>query len=311
MLSRNVMRYCLLLMMLICCSSCGRQKSSKYLVGFSQCNLGEPYRVVMNAAAAAEAGNHSEMEVVYSDAQKDNSKQVADVEAFLRQRVDLLIISPNEAKPLTAVVRKAYEGGTPVLVLDRSVEGDAYTCFIGADNREIGRRAGEQVVKMLQEKGRIVEIKGMPGSPPAIERSEGFREVIRKYPGLEIIHDPVANWERDEGKTQMEIALKAHEKIDLVYAHNDPMAIGAWLATKASNRDSLIQFVGIDALPGPDGGIKAVLDGKLAATFVYPNCGKEAIQIAARILNGEKVPKRMALETALITRENAAQFYKP
>jgi ribose transport system substrate-binding protein len=109
----------------------------------------------------------------------------------------------------------------------------------------------------------------------------------------------------------MEIALKAHEKIDLVYAHNDPMAIGAWLAAKASNRDTLIQFVDINALPGPDGGIKAVLGGKLAATFVYPNCGKEAIRVATRILKGEKVPKRVALETALITRENAALFYKP
>ena len=157
---------------------------------------------------------------------------------------------PTRPSP-TAVVRKAFEAGTPVLVLDRSVEGDAYTCFIGADNRRNRpARAGEQIVKMLQGKGRIVEIKGMPGSPPAIERSEGFREVIQKQLDWRLFITR-SELERDEGKTQMEIALKAHEKIDLVYAHNDPMAIGAWLAAKASNRDTLIQLSESTLCPAP------------------------------------------------------------
>jgi len=287
---------------------CGRSGSSRFLVGFSQCNLGEPWRVAMNAAAEREAKNHPDLQVVYSDAAQDNSKQVADVETFLRQKIDLLIISPNEARPLTEVVARAYRSGVPVIVLDRAIEGDTYTCFIGADNREIGRAAGEYAARLLGGAGSVVEIKGLPGSPPARDRSEGFREAIAKVPGIRIVHDPVANWLREEALTQMEIALRAHERIDLVYGHNDPMAVGAYLAAKAAGREGEMKFIGIDALPGPEGGVQEVLSGRLAATFVYPTCGKEAIETAHRILKGETVPRRITLPTVLVTKENAAQW---
>ncbi len=288
--------------------ACGRSRKSRFLVGFSQCNLGEPWRVAMNKAAQDEARKYPDMEVVYSDAQQDNSKQVADVETFLRQRIDLLIISPNEAKPLTAIVARAYNQGLPVIVLDRAIEGETYTCFIGADNREIGREAGEYTARLLNGKGDIVEIQGLPGSPPARDRGDGFHEAISKYPGLRVVHNPVANWLREEALTQMEIALKAQPHIDLVYAHNDPMAVGAYLAAKAAGREREMKFIGIDALPGPEGGVQEVLEGRLAATFVYPTCGKEAIETAHRILLGEAVPKRITLKTALVTKENAPEY---
>jgi ribose transport system substrate-binding protein len=293
---------------LVAFQACGRSGSSRFLVGFSQCTLGEPWRVAMNAAAQQEAKNHPDLQVVYSDAAQDNSKQVADVETFLRQKIDLLIISPNEARPLTEVVARAYRSGVPVIVLDRAIEGDTYTCFIGADNREIGRAAGEYAARLLGGSGSVVEIKGLPGSPPARDRSEGFREAIAKSPGIRIVHDPVANWLREEALTQMEIALRAHERIDLVYGHNDPMAVGAYLAAKAAGREGETKFIGIDALPGPEGGVQEVLSGRLAATFVYPTCGKEAIETAHRIFKGETVPRKITLPTALVTRENAAQW---
>src|SRR5262245_60113180 len=140
------MRYARHLLLLIAGAtllSCGRERSGKYLIGFSQANLGEPWRVAMNAEVAARAKDFADLEIVYADAQQDNAKQVADVENFLRQKIDLLIISPNEAKPLTAVVKRAFESKIPVIVLDRNIEGDTYTTFIGADNRAIGRAAGE------------------------------------------------------------------------------------------------------------------------------------------------------------------------
>ena len=183
-------------------------------------------------------------------------------------------------------------------MLDRAIEGDTYTTFIGADNREIGKAAGEFVAKILKGKGDVVEIKGLPGSPPARDRSEGFREAIAAFPDIHIVHDPVANWLREEAMAQMESALSAHEKIDLVYAHNDPMAMGAFLAAKAKGRDGQMLFVGIDALPGLDGGRQAVADGKLSATFIYPTGGKEAIDVAEKIFKGEKVPKKIVLPTA-------------
>jgi ribose transport system substrate-binding protein len=281
-------------------AACGREQGTKKRIGFSQANLGEPWRVAMNADIAEAAKGHPELEFVYADAQQDNAKQVADVENFLRQKIDLLIISPNEAKPLTAVVKRVYDAKIPVVVLDRSIEGETYTTFIGADNRAIGRAAGEYVGKLLSGKGNIVEIKGLPGSTPAIDRSEGFREAIATFPDIRIIHDPVANWLREEAMSQMEAALSAHPKIDLVYAHNDPMAVGAYLAAKAKGRDAAMKFIGIDALPGLDGGRQAVKDRKLAATFVYPTGGKEAVDVAAKILRGESVPHRITLPTEMV-----------
>lgn len=283
-------------------AACGREQGDQKLIGFSQANLGEPWRVAMNAEIAAAAAQHPELKVVYADAQQDNARQVADVESFLRQKVDLLIISPNEAKPLTPVVKRAFESGIPVIVLDREIEGDSYTTFIGADNRAIGKAAGDFVAELLGGTGRVVEIKGLPGSTPARDRSDGFREAIAAHPGISIIHDPVANWLREEAMAQMESALSAHDRIDLVYAHNDPMAVGAWLAARAKGREGEMKFVGIDGLPGLDGGRQAVTDGKLAATFVYPTGGREAIDIAVKILRGDSVAHRITLATERITR---------
>jgi len=282
--------------------ACGRPRQGKHLIGFSQANLGEPWRVAMNAEVSARALDFPDLEVVYADAQQDNAKQVADVESFLRQKIDLLIISPNEAKPLTPIVKRAFELRIPVIVLDREIEGDSYTTFIGANNRDIGKAAGEFIATLLGGKGDLVEIKGLPGSTPARDRSDGFREAIAKFPQIHIVHDPVANWLREEAMAQMESALSANAKIDLVYAHNDPMAMGAYLAARAKGREQAIKFVGIDGLPGLDGGRQAVSDGKLAATFVYPTGGKEAVEMAARILRGEKVPHRVTLATERITR---------
>lgn len=290
-------------------SACGGQRrEGQFVIGFSQCNKAEPWRTWMDSSLLAEAAKHPGIEVLYADAQQDNSKQVADVETFLRQRVDLLIISPNEAKPLTAIVKRVYDSGTPVIVLDRSVEGDAYTTFIGADNREIGRAAGAYAAELLGGKGRIVELKGLPGSPPAVDRSEGFREVVAKFPGIAIVADPVADWLRDKAREQAEAALRANEQVDLIYGHNDPMAMGAYLAATAMNRSNGLKTIGIDGLPGPEGGAKAVMDGKLDATFLYPNCGKEAIETAVKILDKKPVPKRLTLTTARITKANAAAF---
>jgi ribose transport system substrate-binding protein len=299
----------LILVMALLAAACNRGGAAdKFVIGFSQANKAEPWRTWMDDSLMKEAAKHPNLEVRYADAQQDNSKQVADVENFLRQRVDMLIISPNEAKPLTDVVKRVYESGVPVIVLDRGIEGDSYTTFIGADNREIGKAAGEYAAQLLGGKGSVVEIKGLPGSTPAIDRSAGFREAIGKYPGIKIVADPVADWLRDKGREQAEAALRANEKIDLVYGHNDPMAMGAYLAAKAMNRAAGLKFIGIDGLPGAEGGAKAVEDGKLDATFLYPNCGKEAIETAVKILNKESTPKKITLPTARVTRENASQF---
>ncbi|SCF04926.1 monosaccharide ABC transporter substrate-binding protein, CUT2 family [Micromonospora coriariae] len=291
-------------------SQCGSGK--EFLIGMSQANNAEPYRQVMNDDVNTAAKTVPGFRVVVADAAQDNSKQVADVENFLSQGINLLIISPNEAKPLTGVVKKAYDQGIPVIVLDRKVEGDAYTAFIGGDNVAIGKAAGEYYAKtLLPQGGKVVEISGLPGSTPAAERAQGFRDGIASNPKIEIVATQTAEWLREKGQSVMDAMLKAQPKIDAVYAHNDPMAEGAYLAAKAAGKETAIKFTGIDALPVPSGGIKAVEQGRLQATFQYATGGREAIDLAKKILVDctKDVPKSTTLGTMQITKDNAAQAY--
>lgn len=283
----------------------------KYTIGMSQANVAEPYRQRMDDDIRAAAEEVSQFDVKFADAAQDNAKQVADVENYITQQIDLLIISPNEAKPLTAVVKKAFDKGIPVIVLDRKVEGDAYTGFIGGDNVQIGSEAGKYVAeKLLPQGGSIVELKGLAGATPQAERHQGFVDAIKANPKLKIVADAGGDWLREKGQAQMDALLKANPKIDVVYAHNDPMAEGAYLAAKAVGREKEMKFLGIDALPIPSGGIKAVEQGRLSATFTYPTNGKEAIAAAKKILvDCGSIEKSQILPTRLIDASNAAQIY--
>ncbi|MEU4569984.1 substrate-binding domain-containing protein [Micromonospora sp. NPDC023956] len=289
---------------------CGTGKD--FLIGMSQANNAEPYRQVMNNDVQTAAKSVPGFSVVVSDAAQDNSKQVADVENFLTQRIDLLIISPNEAKPLTAAVQKVYDRGIPVIVLDRKVEGEAYTAFVGGDNVAIGRAAGEYYAKtLLPDGGKVIEITGLPGSTPAAERAQGFREGIAGNPKIEVVASQPGDWLREKGQSVADALLKTHPDAAAVYAHNDPMAEGAYLAAKAAGLHTRVKFTGIDALPVPSGGIKAVEQGRLAATFQYATGGREAVDLARRLLVdcAKDVPRVTTLATMQITRENAAETY--
>jgi ribose transport system substrate-binding protein len=283
----------------------------KYTIGMSQANVAEPYRQRMDDDIRVAAKEVPQFDVKFADAAQDNAKQVADVENYITQQIDLLIISPNEAKPLTAVVKKAYDKGIPVIVLDRKVEGDAYTGFIGGDNVQIGSEAGKYVAeKLLPAGGNVVELKGLAGATPQAERHQGFVDAIKANPRIKIIADASGDWLREKGQAQMDALLKANPKIDVVYAHNDPMAEGAYLAAKAVGREKQMKFLGIDALPIPSGGIKAVEQGRLSATFTYPTNGKEAIAAAKKILvDCGTIEKSQILPTRLIDAANAAQIY--
>ncbi|MFC7622395.1 substrate-binding domain-containing protein [Microlunatus sp. GCM10028923] len=290
--------------------NCGPDQ--EYAIGMSQANNAEPYREVMNSDITTAAAAVPGFKVTVADAAQDNSKQVSQVENFITQQIDLLIISPNEAKPLTAVVKKAYDAGIPVIVLDRKVEGDAYTAFIGGDNVAIGKAAGEYYAEtLLPDGGKVVEISGLAGSTPAAERAQGFREGIAGNDKIEIVATQSGEWLREKGQSVMDALLKANPDIDAVYAHNDPMAEGAYLAADQAKLADKIKFTGIDALPIPSGGIKAVEQGRLQATFVYATGGREAIDLAKQILVDCKkdVPKSTTLGTDQITKENATEMY--
>jgi len=191
-----------------------------------------------------------------------------------------------------------------VIVLDREVNGDQYTAFIGADNKKIGREAGKFAAKLLGGKGAIVELKGLMTSSPGRDRHAGFLEglALERNPDLKIVFEADMQWLEPNARREMESALAAHKHIDLVYAHNDPGAHGAYLAAKSAGRERSMKFVGIDALPHE--GVSYVKQGLLDATFAYPTGGEEAIAMARRVLNGEKVEKRVTLGTRLFNKEN-------
>jgi ribose transport system substrate-binding protein len=278
-----------------------------YTIGMSQCNLGEPWRQQMNADIRKAAEAHANLEVIFKDAQNDSLVQRSHVEEFVSQGVDLIIISPREAAPLTKPVAEAYEAGVPVIVLDRAVLGDKYTCFIGADNKQIGRAAGEWIRKTLDGKGKIVELKGLMTSIPGQDRHTGFLEGLdaKSHPGLEVIFEADMQWLEPNARKEMESALSRFGDIDLVYAHNDPGAHGAFLAAKAASREKDMLFVGIDALQHE--GIMYVRQGIMDATFQYPTGGAEAIDVALDILSGKQVEKNIVLGTRLFTKENVKQ----
>jgi ribose transport system substrate-binding protein len=276
----------------------------QWTIGMSQCNLGEPWRVQMNLDIKNEADNHPEIKVVYKDAQNDSLKQRSQIEEFINAGVDLIIVSPKEAAPLTPPVASAYDDGIPVIVLDRRILGEKYTCFIGADNKKIGKAAGEWIVNRLGGKGRVVELKGLMTSTPGQDRHTGFREGL-KGSEIDIIFEADMKWLEPEARKEMESALARFENIDLVYAHNDPGAHGAYLAAKATGREEDILFVGIDALPHE--GQIYVKQGILAASFEYPTGGKEAIQIALDIFDGNAVEKEIVLSSRVFTKENIDQ----
>jgi ribose transport system substrate-binding protein len=273
-------------------------QQAKYTIGMSQCNLGEPWRVQMNADIKKATEAHPEIKVIYKDAQNDNLRQSAHVEEFIHAGVNLIIISPKEAAPLTKPVSEAYKKGIPVIVLDRRVLGNDYTCFIGADNKKIGRAAGKWLVKLLGGKGKIVELKGLMTSTPGQDRHSGFIEGI-KGSGIEIIFDADMKWLEPNARKEMESALARYDHIDCVYAHNDPGAHGAYLAAKAAGREGSMKFIGIDGLPHE--GQVYVRQGLLSASFEYPTGGKEAIETALDILSGKKVSKEITLKSRVFT----------
>ena len=286
------------------------EKKDKYVIGMSQCNLGEPWRVAMNDQIAMAAEKHPELEVIFADAAQDNSKQIADIENFVQMGVDLIITSPNEATPLTNAVSAAYDAGIPVILLDRKIDGDKYTQFIGADNVDMGRIAGEYIADtLLPDGGKVCEIKGLEGTSGGIDRDNGFREGIKKNDKIEIVAVNNADWLREKAITVAEEMLQTNDEIDLFLALNDPMAEGAYIAAKNAGREGDILFVGFDGLPTPDGGIRSVMDGRLSMTQVYPTGGTEAIESAYQLLvEGKELDKTLTLTSEIVTPDNAEEL---
>ena len=274
------------------------------VIGVSQCS-DDAWRRSMNEEILREASFNSDLKVKIETAFDSNQKQIRDIESFIAQGVDLLIVSPNEAIPLTPVIEKAMQAGIPVILVDRKTSNGKYTAFVGADNFQIGKEVGVYAANLLNGKGNIAEIRGLKGSTPANERHRGFMSIIQNYPDLKIVYENQGDWLRSKAKDKMSEALYQKTAIDLVFAQNDEMATGAYEAYKVNSNLKKPIILGIDALSGMDGGIQKVINGIIDATFIYPSGGEKAIQIALQILHNEPFDKENILYTAVVDKTNA------
>ena len=289
-------------------SSAASAPQKQFVIGMSQCNLGEPWRVQQDADIKAAAAKHPELKVIFKDAQNDTLRQIYGIEEFVQQEVNLIIVSPKETQPLTAPVAQAMAAGIPVIVLDRRILGTNYTCFIGGDNKQIGYAAGKWIVQALHGKGNVVELMGLMTTTPGQQRHLGFREAIAGT-DVQVIFRADMQWLQSVARMEMESALDRFPHIDLVFAANDDGAHGGYLAAQAEGRAKDMLFVGIDGLPQE--GVVWVQQGILNATFQYPTGGAEAIAEASKILHGEEVPKDIVLGSRMFDQANVDQGGQP
>lgn len=305
-----IYRFCLLICILSLTISCKREGEKKFVVGVSHSSINDSWRKAMVLDMQVKASEYPELTLQIKDAGEDNDTQIKQIREFIKQRVDLVIISANESEPVTTAAVEAFRAGIPTIIIDRKIYSEEYTTFIGADNYEIGRAAGLFINSLLKKrKTTIVEVWGREGSSSARDRHNGFSDALIHNDNV-ILKTVYGRWHAKETKENI-ATLGLFDDIDIVYAHNDVMALAAREAIMEI--DSLavkkIKFIGIDALPGKGKGIEAVSNGHLTASFVYPTGGTTAIKVAWQILNGQPVSKQYALTSALIDKDNAGTLY--
>lgn len=288
--------FCLLFLSVAC-----SRKEADYTIAVSQCSE-DDWRAQMNKEILREALFYPGVNIEVYQAHDDNVRQIQDIESLIKKKVDLLIVAPNEAEAITPVIEKVYDAGIPVILVDRKINSEKYTAYVGADNYEIGRMAGEYIADRLKGKGRVIEIAGLKGSTPAVERHRGMVEALKAAPDVQVIASVEAGWFQQKAGEVMDSLLDVYPQVDLVFAQNDRMAIGAYEKARQKKRAGQIAFVGVDAVTD---GVESVAGGRLDATFIYPTGGDKVMQVAMAILRGEPYQRENILSTALVNRANA------
>lgn len=280
----------------------------EFVIGMSQANLTEPWRISMNEEIIEAAKKYKNIKIVYKDAGGDTDKQKKDINELVDDGVDLLIVSINDSNKLTPLVRQVYKS-IPVIVLDRAVEGYDYSLYIGPDNEKIGTQAGNFVINLIgQGKGKVIEVQGVLDSSPVISRSNGFRSVLKDHKNIEISNTIVCNWQRDEAEDKVTQALQADKEVNVIFAHNDYMALGAYKAVYKLGLKN-IRIIGVDGLNGENSGLDLVSKGILSGTFTCKTGGSEAVNYAMDILNKRSdIPKKIILRSDKITVGNVNQY---
>jgi signal transduction histidine kinase/DNA-binding response OmpR family regulator len=291
------------LLLVVGCSP--EQNPKKFVIGFSQC-CDDPWRDVMNREMFRELAFHPELDFLMRIANNDSKNQVQQIRELIASGIDLLIVAPNESKPLTAVIEEVYKKGIPVILIDRKTESDQYTAYIGADNYEIGQTAAKYITNTLGGKGKVIELQLMLTISPAFERNRGFRDALREIPGMQVVEKYEILTTIEEEEKNIRQLFKDHPEVNIIFGHTDLLAETAWKVCKDLDREKDMFFVGIDGIPGTGQGIQAVENGILNASLLYPTGGSEAIKLALIILNRLPFEKTNRLQTTVINPGNAA-----
>ena len=301
---------------LIVLAGCAREKP-RYVIGVSQCSE-DIWREKQNAELRMGAYLQDNVELRFAAAYDSDERQVQQIDSLVATGIDLLIVAPNQVQTISPAIDRAFDKGIPVIVFERKTNSQKYTAFISADNYEMGRVMGEYIASQLNGKGRVMEIMGLKGSSPAIERHNGFTDALKDYPGIEIVDTLQGDWTEESAYNAMKQWLERGERnaegIDYVFGQNDRMAMGARRAMQEVTTPLALwrgaggeasRFCGIDGLPGEDGGIRLVRDSILDASYIYPTHGDKIIERAIDILEGKPYEKETHLMSALVTHDNA------
>ena len=285
-------------------SACSDNNVKKYVIGVSQCSE-DIWRDKLNNELVMSTYQHDNVTLKFASANDNDSLQKQQIEQFIKEGVNLLIVSPNQIHTISSVIDKAYDAGIPVILFDRKTDSRKYTAFIGADNYEAGHEIGYFIGQQLEGKGNIAEICGLQASSPAIERNRGFMDALKNYPDIKVVARGYGDWIKESGVTAMDsILVQSKESFQYVFAQNDRMALGALQSIK-KHKVKGIKIVGIDALPVPGGGMENVRDGNLEATYIYPTRGDSVMQLALNILEKKPYKRDNYLKGALVTKANA------
>ena len=287
---------------LLLLAGCNRN-TKKYVIGVSQCSE-DIWRNKLNDELLMETYQHKDVELLFASAKDNDKLQTEQIEKFIQRGVDLLIISPNQVHSITPVIDKAYDKGIPVILFDRKTDSQKYTAFIGADNVKVGKTIGEFIAKTLHGEGKVIEIKGLDNSSPAIDRHKGFVQALSKYPDIHLKRTLSGEWTKESGYKSIKSAIADAKDCNIVWGQNDRMAEGAQRAMAEAGVHNVL-YVGTDALPSKGGGIEAVYNGKLLASYIYPTRGDMVMQLAMRILKKQPFHRDNYLKGALVTKDNA------
>lgn len=297
-------KFCITILLILLLASCS-QNEKKYRIGVSQCS-DDIWRDKQNSELKIGAYLHDNVELRFATAFDSDERQVQQIDSLVDEGIDLLIVAPNQVSTISSAIDRAYDKGIPVIVFERKTSSKKYTAYIGADNHEMGSLMGKYIATRLNERGKIIEVMGLEGSSPAIERHNGFREALEGYQGIQVVATLQGDWTEPTAYNNVKQWLMKNRNtgIDLVFGMNDRSAMGARKAF-AEKGERMPLFCGIDGLPGKDGGIRLVQDSLLEASYVYPTHGDQLLELAMDILEGKPYEKETNLMSALVTRDNA------